>query len=177
MCFYLSPVALTVILGYSFTKRFTLLCHLVLGVGLALAPVGAYIAVTEKFNLIPILFGIVVFLWVSGFDIIYALQDEEFDRSQSLKSIPVYFGKKNALRISEILHYISAFLILYIYFSTAFGWVYLIGAAVFIALLIYQHLLVKPNDLSRVTLAFASTNGIASVLFCIFVCTDIFLNS
>ena len=98
LCFYLSPVALLVVLGYSYTKRFTPLCHLVLGAGLALAPVGAYIAVTREFDVLPVLFGFLVFFWVSGFDIIYALQDDEFDRSQHLKSIPVYLGRRNALR-------------------------------------------------------------------------------
>ncbi len=103
-----SPVALLVVLGYSYTKRFTPLCHLVLGLGLSLAPIGSYIALTERFDALPILFSLIVFLWVSGFDIIYALQDIEFDQSQNLKSIPVLMGKKGALRLSEVLHFISA---------------------------------------------------------------------
>jgi 4-hydroxybenzoate polyprenyltransferase len=175
LCFYLSPVALLVILGYSYTKRFTPLCHLVLGVGLSLAPIGAYIALTERFDALPVVFSIVVFLWVSGFDIIYALQDDEFDKSQGLKSIPVFLGRKNALRLSSLLHVITAFVIISAYTSGAFGWLYILGATTFIALLIYQHSLVKADDLSRVNLAFGTTNGIASVLFCIFVCSDIFL--
>ncbi|PBQ30377.1 4-hydroxybenzoate octaprenyltransferase [Sphingobacteriaceae bacterium] len=175
LCFYLSPVALLVILGYSYTKRFTPLCHLILGVGLALAPIGAYIALTEEFDLIPVLLSVVVFLWVSGFDIIYALQDDEFDKSQNLKSIPVFLGRKNALRLSEFLHLIAGCLVVAGYFSGLFGWLYVIGALGFVALLIYQHLLVKPDDLSKVTLAFGTTNGVASVVFCAFVCADIFL--
>lgn len=175
LCFYLSPVALLVILGYSYTKRFTPLCHLVLGLGLSLAPIGAYIALTEEFDFLPILLGAIVFLWVSGFDIIYALQDDEFDKGQNLKSIPVYLGRKNALRLSEVFHALAALLVVAGYFSGLFGWMYLLGAAGFIGLLIYQHTLVKPNDLSRVTLAFGTTNGVASVLFCLFVCADIFL--
>ncbi len=175
LCFLLSPVALFVILGYSLTKRFTPLCHIVLGVGLALAPIGAYIAVTEHFAALPVLFGCVVLFWVGGFDIIYALQDEEFDRSNNLKSIPVFFGKKNALKLSETLHVISAALVIYAYFLGNFNWLYLLGVCVFIGLLIYQHTLVKPNDLSRVTLAFASVNGVASVVFAVFVCADIFI--
>jgi len=175
LCFYLSPVALLVILGYSYTKRFTPLCHLILGVGLSLAPVGAYIALTERFDTLPVLFSVLVFLWSGGFDIIYALQDDEFDKSQNLKSMPVYLGRKNALRLSEIMHALAAVLIIGGYFLGDFGWLYIIGAAAFISLLIYQHLLVKPNDLSKVTLAFGTTNGIASVVFCIFVCSDIFL--
>jgi 4-hydroxybenzoate polyprenyltransferase len=175
LCFYLSPVALLVILGYSYTKRFTPLCHLVLGAGLALAPVGAYIALTEEFDLIPVLLGLVVFLWVSGFDIIYALQDDVFDKSRNLKSIPVYLGRQRALRLSEIFHFIAACLIIAGYFSGLFGWLYIVGALGFIGLLIYQHTLVKPDDLSKVTLAFGTTNGIASVVFCTCVCADIFL--
>lgn len=174
LCFYLSPVALLVVLGYSYTKRFTPLCHLILGVGLSLAPIGAYIALTERFAVLPILISVLVFLWVSGFDIIYALQDDEFDKSQNLKSIPVYMGRKNALRLSEFLHLLAAILVVVIYFAGNFGWLYLMGGATFIALLIYQHKLVKPNDLSKVTLAFGTTNGIASVIFCVFVCSDIF---
>lgn len=175
LCFYLSPVALLVILGYSYTKRFTPLCHLVLGLGLALAPVGAYIALTEEFDILPVLVGVLVFLWTSGFDIIYALQDDEFDKSQNLKSIPVFFGRKNALRLSEFLHGVAAILVVSVYFSGNFGWLYAIGGLAFMGLLFYQHTLVKPNDLSRVNLAFGTLNGIASVVFCVFVCADIFL--
>lgn len=175
LCFYLSPVALLVILGYSLTKRFTPLCHLVLGVGLALAPIGAYIALTEKFAILPLIFSVLVLLWVTGFDIIYALQDDEFDRSQNLKSIPVFLGRKKALLLSRTLHLFAAVMVLLGYWMGSFGWMYLVGASLFIALLIYQHTLVKPHDLSKVTLAFGTTNGIASVVFCVFVCADIFL--
>lgn len=107
LCFYLSPVALLVVLGYSYTKRFTALCHLVLGLGLSLAPIGAYLAVTGYFDWLPVLFSFAVIFWVSGFDIIYALQDEEFDRSNQLHSIPAALGKKKALRVSELLHLLS----------------------------------------------------------------------
>jgi 4-hydroxybenzoate polyprenyltransferase len=174
LCFYLAPVALLVILGYSYTKRFTALCHLILGAGLGLAPIGAYLALTEEFALLPVLVGFIVFFWVSGFDIIYALQDEEFDKGQGLNSIPVFLGKKNALRLSEFLHLIAASLIIYVYISGGFHWLFLCGVIVFISLLIYQHTLVKPNDLSKVTLAFATTNGIASVIFSLFACSDFF---
>lgn len=175
LCFYLSPIALLVVLGYSYTKRFTSLCHLILGLGLALAPIGAYIALTEHFAVLPILISILVFLWVSGFDIIYALQDDEFDKSQNLKSIPAYLGRKNALRLSEIFHLLAAGIVVAGYFFGNFGWLYILGAVAFVSLLIYQHKLVKPNDLSKVTIAFGTTNGIASVVFCVFVCSDIFL--
>src|ERR1700755_200057 len=108
LCFYLSPVALLVVLGYSATKRFTALCHLVLGLGLSLAPIGAYLVVTGEFSLLPIFFSLAVLCWVSGFDIIYALQDEDFDRNENLHSIPAYLGKVNALRLSTFLHILSA---------------------------------------------------------------------
>src|SRR5476651_1219571 len=104
LCFYLSPVALVVVLGYSATKRFTALCHLVLGLGLSLAPIGAYLAVTGSFNIVPLFFSFAVLCWVSGFDIIYALQDEDFDREQKLHSIPAYLGKVRALQLSTLLH-------------------------------------------------------------------------
>jgi 4-hydroxybenzoate polyprenyltransferase len=176
LCFYLSPVALTIVLGYSYTKRFTPLCHLILGLGLSLAPIGAYLAVTGQFSFLPILFSLAVLFWVSGFDIIYALQDEEFDKSQQLYSIPAWLGKAMALRVSELLHLISAAAILFAGWYGNFGWLYWIGAAAFVGMLIYQHSIVKPNDLQRVNLAFMTANGIASVVFAIFVIADLFIN-
>ena len=173
LCLALSPVALFVILGYSYTKRFTALCHLVLGLGLALAPIGAYLAVSGEFNIIPLLFSAAVLFWVSGFDIIYSLQDQAFDKEQKLHSIPVLIGKKNALYLSNLLHFIT-FSALSIAGSLGdFGLYYWIGFWVFSALLIYQHTLVKHNDLSKINLAFFTTNGIASVIFGIFVLIDI----
>lgn len=175
LCFYLSFVALFVILFYSYTKRFTPLCHLVLGLGLSLAPIGAYLAVTGRFDLIPVLFSVIVLCWVSGFDIIYALQDEEFDRSQNLKSIPVWLGKKKALRFSEILHLVAGALVVIIGIYAHFSWLYWIGTAIFCGMLVYQHSIVKPNDLSRVNIAFMTANGVASVAFAIFVISDILI--
>lgn len=168
ICFYLSPVALFVVLFYSYTKRFTALCHLVLGAGLALAPIGAYLSVTGYFNWLPLLFSFTVFTWVSGFDIIYALQDEEFDRGQKLHSIPAALGKKKALWVSNMLHFCSASFVIAAGVLGQLSVIYWIGAAVFAGLLIYQHLLVKPNDLSKVNMAFANTNGIASIVFAVF---------
>lgn len=176
ICFYLSPAALAVVLGYSYTKRFTPLCHLILGLGLSLAPIGAYLAVTGKFDLLPILFSLAVIFWVSGFDIIYALQDEEFDKSQQLYSIPAWLGKGKALRVSESLHLLSAAAVMYAGVYGKFGWLYWIGVAVFIGMLVYQHSIVKPTDLRKVNLAFMTANGIASVVFAIFVIADIFVN-
>ncbi|HEY6506199.1 MAG TPA: UbiA-like polyprenyltransferase, partial [Chitinophagaceae bacterium] len=165
LCFYLSPVALLVVLGYSYTKRFTPLCHLVLGLGLSLAPIGAYLAVTGVFHWLPILFSLAVIFWVSGFDIIYALQDEEFDRSQKLYSIPAWLGKAKALRVSELLHLLSAAAVIFAGVYGHFGWLYWVGVAVFAGMLVYQHSIVKPNDFRKVNLAFMTANGIASVVF------------
>ena len=177
LCFYLSPVALLIVLGYSYTKRFTPLCHLILGLGLSLAPIGAYLAVTGSFHWLPVLFSLVVLFWVSGFDIIYALQDVEFDRSQKLYSIPAWLGKTKALRISEFLHLLSAAFIVVAGWYGNFGWLYWIGVVVFVVMLGYQHSLVKPNDLRRVNVAFMTANGIASVVFAIFVIADLFINN
>lgn len=165
ICFYFSLLALFVILFYSYTKRFTALCHLVLGLGLALAPIGAFLVVTGYFHWLPILFSLVVFTWTAGFDIIYALQDEDFDREHRLYSIPESLGKRNALRVSNVLHVLSALLIIAAGIAGQFNLLYWLGAAVFIALLIYQHLIVTPEDLSRVNLAFGNTNGLASLSF------------
>jgi 4-hydroxybenzoate polyprenyltransferase len=175
ICFYLSPVALFVILFYSYTKRFTYLCHLVLGVGLSLAPIGAYLAVTGVFNIVPLLFSFAVLFWVSGFDIIFALQDVEFDKSQSLYSMPSYWGIKTALTISRVLHILSATCVIIALFIGGFGYAYIIGLLVFIGMLIYQHSIVKPTDLSKVNIAFMTANGIASIVFSIFVLIDLFI--
>ena len=176
LCFYLSPVALFVVLGYSYTKRFTPLCHLILGLGLSLAPIGAYLAVTGRFDLLPILFSFTVLFWVSGFDIIYALQDEEFDKENQLYSIPASLGKAKALRMSELLHVFSAICVWFAGWFGNFGWLYWIGSAIFIGMLIYQHSIVKPNDLKRVNIAFMTANGIASVVFALFLIAGLFIN-
>ena len=175
LCFSLSPIALFIILGYSFTKRLTSLCHLVLGLGLSLAPIGAYLSVSGEFAIIPILFSFVVLFWVSGFDIIYSLQDEEFDKSQKLHSIPVLLGKKNALIVSKLLHFLT-FSVLSIASSLGdFGSYYWIGFWIFSTLLIYQHTLVRHDDLRKINLAFFTTNGIASIIFGASVILDIIL--
>ncbi|MAX05730.1 MAG: 4-hydroxybenzoate octaprenyltransferase [Flavobacteriales bacterium] len=175
ICFTLSPIALIIILGYSYTKRFTALCHLILGLGLALAPIGSYLAVSGKFAVIPILFSVVVLFWVSGFDIIYSLQDEEFDKTQKLHSIPVLLGKKNALDLAKLLHFLT-FATLSIAGSLGdFGLYYWLGFWIFSGLLIYQHTLVRHNDLSKVNLAFFTANGIASVIFGTCVTFDLYL--
>jgi 4-hydroxybenzoate polyprenyltransferase len=170
---FLSPVALAVILGYSLTKRFTSLCHFILGLGLSLAPIGAYISVTGSFHYLPIIYSLIVLTWVSGFDIIYALQDDEFDRKNNLHSIPSLTGRKKALAISGIVHFLTFILVVAAGIAGHGKVLYLIGAIVFTGLLLWQHLLVKPDDLSRVTLAFQTTNGIASVVYALFVILDL----
>lgn len=174
---WLSPVALLIILGYSMTKRFTSLCHFILGLGLSLAPTGAYISVTGSFALIPVIYSLIVISWVSGFDIIYALQDDEFDRSNRLHSLPSAAGKKKALIISIAVHTVTLLLVLSAGYIGKGGIWFWAGALIFTSLLIYQHFIVKHDDLSKVTLAFGTTNGIASILFAIFVILDLWLRS
>ena len=175
LCFLLSPIALIIILGYSYTKRFTFLCHFVLGIGLSLSPIGAYLAVTETFDILPIYFSMIVLFWVAGFDIIYSLQDEKFDTENNLNSIPVYLGKKNALLLSRFLHFICFLILIFIGKRNNFGEYYFIGGAIFSFLLIYQHTLVKHDDLKKVNIAFFTTNGIASIVFGFFVILDILI--
>lgn len=174
LCFYLSPVALIVILGYSLTKRFTALSHFVLGFSLALAPTGAYLAVTGTFNWIPVIISLSVLCWVSGFDIIYALQDDDFDRENHLRSIPVLIGRKNALLLSLVLHIITALMLIAAGIIGDFKTIYWIGLGIFSILLFYQHTIVKYDDLRKVNMAFFTLNGIASIVFSIFAITDLF---
>ncbi len=173
LCFYLSPIALMVVLGYSLTKRFTFLCHLILGIGLALAPIGAFVAVTGRFEKLPLLFSFAVLFWVSGFDIIYALQDETFDKENNLYSIPSYFGQQKAKWIARILHLCSVVTIMYAGYFGHFHLLYLIGVLVFVGLIVYQHSLVIRYGLQKIDLAFFTTNGVASVLFAMCVITDV----
>ena len=175
LCFFLSPIALVVILGYSLTKRFTFLCHLVLGLGLALAPIGAFLAVTGVFSLLPLFFSFAVLCWVSGFDIIYALQDEQFDKANQLYSIPSYFGQQNAKWIARFLHLLSAAFIITAGVSGGFHALFWVGVVCFCILLIYQHALVIRYGLEKIDMAFFTTNGIASVVFASFVIADILI--
>jgi 4-hydroxybenzoate polyprenyltransferase len=175
VCFFLAPVALLVVFGYSFTKRFTFMSHIFLGLGLSLAPIGAYLAVTGHFALLPVLYSFVVIFWVAGFDIIYALQDVDFDRNEKLRSIPESFGKQNALIVSAFFHLFAIALTIIAGLSGNFHIFYWIGAIIFSGILIYEHLIVKPSDLSRINLAFATLNGMGSVVFAIFVIMDLFI--
>lgn len=180
LCFYLSPLALSIILGYSYAKRVTPLCHFILGLGLSLAPLGAWLAAGGGFDLIPLLYSAIVLFWVSGFDIIYALQDEDFDKKYNLKSIPALVGKKNALIISEVLHVVCAILVFLTSYLLSrefeeFGWLLWVATLIFTTLLWYQHRIVKHDDLSKVNLAFFTTNGIASLIFGLLIILDIFV--
>lgn len=168
--FYLSPIALAVVLGYSYSKRFTWLCHFILGVALGFAPLGAYIAVTGHFHPLPVLYGIMVMLWVAGFDILYALQDEAFDKEQGLYSIPARFGLGMSKKIAIGVHLLCGLLLLYITWYQgqrilSLHLIHWIGAIGFIGLLIWQHRLVYQYGLEKINQAFFETNGMASVLF------------
>lgn len=173
ICFILSPVTLFIILGYSYTKRITSLCHLILGLALSLTPIASYVAVTSEFHIIPILFSISVLFWVSGFDIIYSLQDIDFDKKQKLYSIPVKLGIENSLRLSKVSHVITFLILTYIGSMFDFGFLYWIGNAIFSFFLLYQHLLVSSENLQKINIAFFTTNGIASLLFGLFVILDL----
>jgi 4-hydroxybenzoate polyprenyltransferase len=171
----LSPLALFIVLGYSFTKKFTSYSHFILGLGLSLAPIGAYLSVAARFDLLPLIYSAIVFFWVGGFDIVYALQDEDFDKSENLRSIPVRVGRKRALFISTMVHSIAAVLVMLAGYLGEFGFLYWIGSFIFIGLLIYQHVIISSDDLSKLNVAFFTTNGIASVIFAVFVVGDMFL--
>ena len=164
---YASPLCLAVVLGYSYFKRFSWGAHLVLGVALALAPGGAWVAVTGDlagWN-IPIWLMLAVATWVAGFDIIYSLQDEEFDRERGLHSIPVRFGRRGALVLSAVLHIVSVGALLALHFVGGWGWPHLVGIGLIALILLYEHWIVRPNDLSRVDKAFFDLNGYVSIAY------------
>ena len=175
LVFYLSPIALFVILGYSLTKRYTFLCHFFLGLGLSLAPIGAYLTVTSEFHYIPVLVSIMVLLWTAGFDIIYALQDADFDNKTGLHSIPSSIGIQKSLILSSILHGVAIILCIVIGLLLKSGIYYYVGALVFSGALVYQHLIIKSTDLSRINLAFFTLNGFASLVYGTFAVLDLLL--
>ncbi|AGB19283.1 UbiA-like polyprenyltransferase [Thermoanaerobacterium thermosaccharolyticum] len=175
LCLKLSPLALFLFIIYSYTKRFTWACHIILGIACGGAPVGAWIAVTGKIGWPSLVLGAVVTLWVAGFDIIYGTQDYDFDKNNGLFSIPVKFGIKNALLISTFFHVIALLLLLYLYFYMKMGWLYLMGLIIIGYLLYKEHSIVKPDNLKHVTIASYDINQIVSVLFFIFTTADSFL--
>ena len=175
LCLALSPVALLVVLGYSYTKRFTALAHFVLGLGLAIAPVGAWIAVTGAFALPPVVLGLSVLFWVAGFDVIYSLQDEAFDRAHGLFSLPARLGARRALNVSTVFHALSLALLYGVFVLVHGGLLFGLGVVLAGVFLVRQHILVRPGDLSRVDGAFFTANGWLSVA--VFACgaADVFL--
>lgn len=175
ICFFLSPLAVFIVIFYSYTKRFTSMSHFILGLGLSLAPIGAYMAVKGNFAVLPILVSALVFLWVGGFDIIYSLQDEKFDKENNLRSVPAKLGAKGALALSWIIHLICIVLTILIGLYGGFQLLYWVGAFIFNILLCYQHFIVKHDDLSKVNIAFGTMNGIASIIFALFTIADLYL--
>lgn len=175
LAFALSPVALAVIMGYSYTKRFTSLSHFWLGLALSISPVGAWIAITGRFDWTPIILCFVVLLWTAGFDIIYACQDVNFDRKHGLHSIPARLGIRWALWVSSALHVIAVLLLFCIPLLTELGLFYYIGVGIVLLIFIYEHAIVKPNDLSRVNLAFFTLNGMISLVLMALSIADILL--
>jgi 4-hydroxybenzoate polyprenyltransferase len=169
LCLALSPVALAIVLGYSYTKRFTSLSHLVLGLALSVAPVGAWIAIRGRLEAVPLVLALAVVTWVAGFDIIYACQDAEFDREEGLFSIPARLGVRRALLVSRLLHLLTVALLGSLFRLAALHPVYLAGVGLVALLLAWEHSLVKHDDLSRVDAAFFTVNGWISVLYLAFV--------
>lgn len=165
LTFALSPVALISVLGYSYAKRFTALAHMLLGWALAISPTAAWIAVRGAIDSeVPILLSVFVLMWTSGFDVLYACQDQEFDRKAGLHSIPARFGIARSLWIARLFHFQAAIVLLLVLAFTGLGWPAYLGAGAVMALLVYQHTLVKPNDLSKMNAAFFTTNAFVSVV-------------
>jgi len=172
LCLALSPLALAWVLFYSYTKRFTRLCHLVLGIGLSIAPVGGYLATTGQWSdpwWMLVLLATAVATWVGGFDILYALQDIEFDCAHGLHSLPASLGERGALNVARVLHVCTVLALAGVGVAVGAGWIYAAGVLVAMALLLYEHSLVKPGDLGRLDAAFFTMNGVISILFFAFV--------
>ena len=159
LCLVLSPVALLVIFGYSYTKRFTALSHLFLGLALALAPMGAWLAIRGRVEAPPVVLGLAVLFWVAGFDTIYACQDEAFDRAAGLHSLPARLGTRRALVLARLFHVVAVALLAGLYALVPMHPLYLVGVSAVAALLVYEHSLVRADDLSRIDAAFFTVNG------------------
>ena len=172
LAFYLSPVALVIVFGYSFAKRFTPYSHLWLGIAISIAPVGAWVAVREEISLVSLVLGAAVVFWLVGFDIIYSCMDVESDSKNKLYSIPQRFGVERALQLAFLSHGAMLLFLLGLLFVPVLGWLYLAGVVLVVGLLGYEHSLVRPNDLSRVNIAFFNINGGISVLLMLFVIAD-----
>jgi 4-hydroxybenzoate polyprenyltransferase len=173
LCLLISPLALLIIFGYSYTKRFTNLSHLVLGLSLALSPIGAWIGVTGEIDIAPFILALAVLLWTAGFDIIYACQDLQHDIKSGLYSIPKKMGIKNSLILSSLLHFLMVIvLFLFMYFAKL-NFVYFGGVCIISIMLVYEHSLIKPHDLSRISLAFFTVNGIISMILMVATLVDV----
>src|SRR5512139_631241 len=175
LSFYLSPVALAIVFFYSYTKRFTYLAHVFLGLAISGAPMGAWIAVTGRFEFPALVLGLAVLFWLVGFDILYALQDLEFDRKAGLHSVPQRFGIRTSLLISRTAHLVTMLCLFWIYVLLPVGLVYLLGVLVAMGLIIYEHSLVREDDLSKLNIAFFNMNGYISVTIFIFTLLDVLL--
>ena len=172
LAFALSPVALVIVFGYSFAKRFTALSHLWLGVAISIAPVGAWVAIREEISIESLVLGAAVVFWLVGFDIIYSCMDVDSDRSNNLHSIPQKFGVRTALRLAFSSHCMMILFLILLLFIPALGWVYFFGVILTAGLLFYEHSLVREDDLLLVNVAFFNINGIISVLLMLFVIVD-----
>ncbi|HEY3121519.1 MAG TPA: UbiA-like polyprenyltransferase [Vicinamibacteria bacterium] len=168
LCLALSPIALAIVFGYSYTKRFTSLSHLFLGLALGTAPVGAWLAIRGRFALTPVVLSLAVLAWVAGFDVIYSCQDADFDRREGLHSLPARLGIGRALQLARVLHVTAVVLLASVYWLEPLSPVYLGGVAVVGALLVYEHSLVRAGDLSRVDAAFFTVNGWISIGYLVF---------
>ena len=175
LCFYLSFPTLAILLGYSYTKRFTSLSHLVLGFAVGCAPLAAWLAIRGQFDWPPVLLSVSVMFWVAGFDLIYALQDIEFDRKAKLFSVPSRWGIGPALRISSLFHAITVILLIATAFLSGLGWLAFGGIAIVSGILFWEHRLVTPQDLSRVNVAFFNLNGYVSILLLLTFAGDILI--
>ena len=165
LTFALSPVALIAVLGYSYAKRYTSFAHLILGLSLAISPSAAWIAVRGTLDSeVPLLLSLLVMMWTAGFDVLYACQDYEFDVKAGLRSIPSRYGIKNSLWIARLFHFQAFIVLLFLYLVTDLGWLALAGVLAVGALMIYQHTLVKADDLSKMNAAFFTTNAFVSVI-------------
>ena len=175
LCLELSPVAIAVVTFYSLTKRFTWASHLVLGVSLGLAPVGAWIAIRGSIDLPAVVLGVSVLTWVAGFDILYALQDMDFDRSEGLHSIPRYLGVRNSILISRLLHAMTVAGLFYISVPLGLGSLYLAGMLVVTCMLVYEHVLIRGGDLSKLNAAFFNMNGYISITVFVFTAAALYI--
>lgn len=169
----LSPIAVFMLVFYSYTKRFTWTCHLILGLTIALAPLGGWVAVTGTFNLTSFVLYLTVAFWTAGFDVIYATQDAEFDKKEGLYSIPSSFGVPKALFLARVFHVLTAIGFISLFFLTDLSWYYFAGIMISYAILFFEHCLVTPNDLSKVNTAFFPMNGILSVVVFCFTLLDL----